>query len=69
MVAADGPDIEERVALLEQNQQLLAAAMEQARVWLVLIGSYNAARYTELHDLSVKAVVEIEEVKRLLGGE
>lgn len=69
MVAADQPSIEERVALLEQNVQLLAVAMDQARTWLVLLGSVNADRYTQLHELSVKAIVGIEEVRRLMGDQ
>lgn len=69
MVAADQPSIEERVAILEQNVQLLAVAMKEARTWLVLIGSVNADRYTQLHELSIKAIDGIEEVRRLMGGE
>lgn len=69
MVAADGSGMEERVALLEHNVHMLAKAMEQARTWLILVGSYNHERYIELHDLSAKAIEGIQEIKRLIGDE
>lgn len=69
MVAADEPSMEQRVALLEHNVTMLAKAMEQARTWLILVGSYNHERYVELQNLSEKAIAGIQEIKRLMGDE
>lgn len=61
--------LEHRVATLETHVQLLAKAVEQARTWLILVGSLNHKRFCELHDLSVKSLVAIDEVRRRMGGE
>lgn len=68
MVAADEPDLEERVEILETNVRLITVALEQARTWLVLLGSVNAERFEQLYELERQSMAAIEEVRRHMEG-
>lgn len=68
MVAEAEPDIETRVELLEENVRLITVALEQARTWLVLLGSYSAEQYAQLYELERQSIEAIDQIRRVIGG-
>ena len=68
MVAESEPDIETRVELLETNVRLITVALEQARTWLVLLGSVSAEQYAQLYELERQSIDAIDQIRRVIGG-